>query len=405
MNAHELIFNKEALNRLFPFYIIINKDSIVEACGRSMKKLNNDCVGKPIDQAFELVRPKEGSMSFNMLLKLTNQLVVLKTRDKGEDNALILGQFEYFSQVDKLLLAGTPWLNSIEELKTHQLVLSDFAHNDHVLDILHALKEQEIINNDLKKLVAKINQQKNELKNKEEQILAALSKEKELSNLKSSFVTLASHEFRTPLACIRSSIELMQFQLAKIKVSDNILRHQNNIVVEVDRLSELLNGILIVGKIESNLFECNKEPIDLEYFINRILYNLTYGKADKRQVAIEICGTKEKVMADPVLLEQILTNLLSNAFKYSQGKMPPQIRISYNPTLLQIKVKDFGIGIPHDDKSKIFDAFHRAENAGNIQGTGLGLFITKSFIDLHEGTISFTSIAEKGSEFTVSLPK
>jgi signal transduction histidine kinase len=405
MNAHHLIFDEETLNRLFPFYIIVNKDSIVEACGRSMKKLNTGCVGKPIDQAFELVRPKEGSMSFSMLLKLTNQLVVLKTRDKGDDNALILGQFEYFSQVDKLLLAGTPWLNSIEELKTHQLVLSDFAHNDHVLDILHALKDQEIINNDLKKLVSKINQQKNELKNKEEQILAALNKEKELSNLKSSFVTLASHEFRTPLACIRSSIELMQFQLAKIKVSDNILRHQNNIVVEVDRLSELLNGILIVGKIESNLFECNKEPIDLEYFINRILYNLTYGKVDKRPVAIEISGAKEKVMADPVLLEQILTNLLSNAFKFSQGKTPPQIRISYAPALLQIKVKDFGIGIPYDDKSKIFNAFHRAENAGNIQGTGLGLFITKSFIDLHEGTISFTSIAERGSEFTVSLPK
>ena len=125
---------------------------------------------------------------------------------------------------------------------------------------------------------------------------------------------------------------------------------------------------------------------------------------DQRKITFTAQGDKQTVMADPLLLNNALTNLISNAFKYSAGKKDPEIKLNMGAEYFTITVKDFGIGIPVNEQNKIFQAFHRAENVHAIKGTGLGMFITKNFIELHGGKISFTSIPEKGTKFTVTVP-
>jgi signal transduction histidine kinase len=253
--------------------------------------------------------------------------------------------------------------------------------------------------------VEKINEQKNKLKKGEDLILNSLQKERELNQLKSNFVSIASHEFRTPLAVIRSSIELMQINIMRPGVPlNNIEKHVNNVLSEVDHLSELIDEVLTVGKIESNSLTCKKEAIDLHSFLLKIINSVHSIQNDGRSVTVNSLGIAQPLMADTLLLSHILNNLLSNAFKYSKGKNQPIVTILYEKDDLQIRVKDFGVGIPFDEQGKIFQAFFRAENVHQLPGTGLGMFITKSFIDLHGGQISFKSIPEKGTEFTIWIP-
>lgn len=246
----------------------------------------------------------------------------------------------------------------------------------------------------------------NERKKAEEQLLKSLTRERELNQLKSSFVNLASHEFRTPLACIRSSAELLDILTSKTNVNAaKIARHTSNIFEEVDRLSELMDEVLTVGKIESDKFSCKKEPV----LISKLVYNKVNSvgtvQEDGRSIKVKLLNEKSMIMIDPLLIGYVLTNLISNAFKYSKGKKSPEIHLDFNTKDCVIKIKDFGIGIPFDEQDKIFQAFYRAENVHNIKGTGLGMFITKKFIELHGGTISFTSIPEKGTEFTLIIPQ
>lgn len=241
-------------------------------------------------------------------------------------------------------------------------------------------------------------------KKTEELILKSLQKERELNQLKSNFVSLTSHEFRTPLACIRSSVELTEIYASKSgNVLPYVLKHTQNILSEIDRLSSLIDKVLTVSKIESQGLTCRKEPIDLVALLDENVNNIEKIQKDKRAVTIEIEGTPRLVMADPLLLSHAVTNLISNAFKYSIGRHQPIIYLTFNKSSFTIMVKDFGIGVPGKDQKKIFTAFHRAENTHNIEGTGLGLFITKKFIELHKGTITFNSVEQKGSEFTIKI--
>lgn len=399
------LFNTQIINRLFPFHLLINRNLVIQSCGKSMKKLHGNCIGRSFIDCFQLMRPVETVIDFNKLFKLTDTLVIIKTRDGRETTTLIKGQFEYLEGDDQLLFIGTPWFNSLEQLRMTNLMLNDFAHHCPTIDLLHQIKTQDIVNDDLKRLVETINEQKNKLKKGEKNILSSLEKERELNQLKSSFVSLASHEFRTPLSCIRSSIELMQINAERpgVPLSD-IKRHQNNILLEVDHLSRLIDEVLTVGKIESNSFRCKKQRIDIEIFLQEIIKKIIPIQEDGRSVSVFIYGTAQPVMADHLMLTHIITNLLSNAFKYSKGKSQPIVTLFYEAEGLKMKIKDYGIGIPFGDQSKIFQAFFRAENVNNISGTGLGMFITKSFIELHDGQITFKSIPEKGSEFTIWLP-
>ena len=399
-----LLFNNSHLNILFPFHVLINKDFIIEACGKSMKKFSGDHTDKLFSTCFQLIRPCEEDLNFYTLCNLANQLLLLKALNGDSSAIIIKGEITYFEKEQKLLFTGTPWFNAVEELKTFKLMISDFPHNNPTVDLLHLLKTQEIINQDLNQLIITINGQKNKLKNGEEQILITLKKERELNQLKSNFISFASHEFKTPLACIRSSIELIQIILTEpLPQLPRTIKHLNNIELEVDQLSKLIDEVLIIGKQDSNIFSCKKVPTNLYAVIQNIINTITQIQDDKRSVTLIANDTSRLIMADPHLLNQIFNNIISNALKYSKGKKQPVVTIMYFKNEVQIIIQDFGIGIPSQQQAEIFQAFFRAENTNQIEGTGLGLFITKNFIELHGGSISFKSLPQKDTIFTVGL--
>lgn len=241
-------------------------------------------------------------------------------------------------------------------------------------------------------------------KKAEHVILKSLHRERELNQLKSSFVSVASHEFRTPLAIIRSSLELSEIYASKVlHLIPNIAKHNSNIFKQIDRLSLLIDEVLIVSKLESQVFTCKRETADIVELLREIIFYLESIQKDKRKVIFNIRGTARKVMIDPLLLNHAITNIITNAFKYSTGRQGPVITLSFYEKTFSISVKDYGIGIPADDQAKIFQAFYRAGNASLVEGTGLGMFIAKRFIELHKGKVSFSSRPNEGTEFLIRM--
>ncbi|QNL22677.1 PAS domain S-box protein [Hyphobacterium sp. CCMP332] len=243
-------------------------------------------------------------------------------------------------------------------------------------------------------------------KKAEKQMQDALEKHKELNELKSRFVSMTSHEFRTPLTTIKSNIELLEWQLEKQKMQINPGMNKNFVRIgsEVKRLTELMDDILIIGRIESGKIPFIPVSNDYVLLMKEILENSFSRRKDGRSV--EFYSNCEKIIGDfdPNVYDHIISNLISNAFKYSKGKGNPELHLNYKNDYLEIKVKDKGIGIPKEDLEQLFDSFYRASNVENVQGTGLGLAIVKEFAQMHSATIDISSEVNKGTEITIIQP-
>jgi len=240
----------------------------------------------------------------------------------------------------------------------------------------------------------------------EEDLQKALVQEKELSNMKSRFITMTSHEFRTPLTTIQTNLELLGFHLkAKADgIDDKIERYFGRIGKEVDRLTGLMNDILLLGRINSGKLAFNPVSLGLVELLDEVTRNHQFVNGESRIVQIEISGEPKPVVADQVVLNQIFFNVFSNALKYSPGAPPPVCTLNFLENQVRIEVRDFGLGIPADDLPHIFESFHRGRNVSTIQGTGLGLQITRQFVEMHGGTISLQSEEGKGTTVYLTLP-
>lgn len=242
-----------------------------------------------------------------------------------------------------------------------------------------------------------------ELAESKKEVLKALEKEKELNNLKSSFVTTASHEFRTPLGTILSSASLISRYTAPGD-ADKRAKHVERIRSAVTNLTEILNDFLSIDKLEEGIIRNNPVQFPLEPFIGKTIDELkAIAKADQ-QLVYDHEEEYTMVMLDQQLFRNVIINLISNAIKYSPEKSTVNIRSEISHNKIIIRITDQGIGIPRQDQHHIFTRFFRAQNATNIQGTGLGLNIVKKYIELMEGDISFESEVEKGTTFKVELP-
>jgi len=248
-----------------------------------------------------------------------------------------------------------------------------------------------------------------ERKQAEEDIRKALEKEKELSELKSNFVTTASHEFRTPLATILSSAELLRKYNHKLG-EDQKLTQLQQIQTTVTHMTQLLNDVLLIGKAEAGKLEYNPAPLDLVQFCHALVEGMqlsaTYSQDGASGHKISFCsqGQCTNASMDEKLLRHILTNLLSNAIKYSPQGGTVYLDLVCQPGEAIFQVRDEGIGIPATEQTKLFDSFYRASNVGTISGTGLGLAIVKKSVDLHGGTITVESEAGAGTTFIVTIP-
>ena len=235
-------------------------------------------------------------------------------------------------------------------------------------------------------------------------VIEALEKERELNVLKSRFVTTASHEFRTPLGTILSSASL----LARYNNEQDLekrMRHIERIKSSVANMTEILNDFLSLDKLEEGIIRNNPVDFNLFELIEKTSEDLRSILKNGQTLEV-ICDVQEvHLHLDQQLIKNIIINLVSNAIKYSPEEKPILITIKDHPNKTELSVADQGIGIPEEDQLHLFDRFFRANNSGNIQGTGLGLNIVKKYTELIGAEISFKSTLNEGSVFTVKFPK
>lgn len=242
--------------------------------------------------------------------------------------------------------------------------------------------------------------------NTEKEMESALQKERELNELKSNFVSMASHQFRTPLTVIYSDIELLNYKIepASKEIKKEVTVISNRIVAEIDRITELMNNILVFGKYESGTLKLNIQKFNLPKFIEKLLETYFNNEPDQRKLTFEIKGKPKLVKSDEGILIHILTNLISNALKYSYNKPSPIIKLNYLTSSYSIEIIDFGIGIPEEESKYLFQSFFRASNTSSIIGSGLGLAIVKQFTELLNGTITIKNNTTKGTIATLTFP-
>ena len=246
----------------------------------------------------------------------------------------------------------------------------------------------------------------NESKLAEQQMIKALETEKQLNDLKSKFVSMASHEFRTPMTAIKSSAEIADLYLSGFNDEKigKVRNHIKTIDLEVDRLTELVNNILLLSKIESNSIQLNTYETDIVDAVKNIAARQKMLQENNRSVNFKSTGIPQKAFLDPLHLKHIVDNLLSNAFKYSVGKKDPELVLNFLDNEFEIVVKDHGIGIPKEEHEDVFKSFFRAKNTGTINGTGLGLVLVHHFVSMHEGSVRFESDTNKGTSFFIKIP-
>ena len=236
-----------------------------------------------------------------------------------------------------------------------------------------------------------------------DELTRALSKEKELGDLKSRFVSMASHEFRTPLSTILSSASLLA-KYIEAHEQDKRDKHINRIKSSVNNLTDILNEFLSIGRIEDGKIVAKFVSFNVKEFIEDICTEMRGIVKANQQINYQHVGS-EMIELDDTLLRNVIFNLLSNAIKFSAEDGLIEIYSNVDKDSLNIIIKDNGIGISQDDQQHLFERFFRASNATNIQGTGLGLHIVAKYIELMDGSINFESSLENGTSFSVSFAK
>jgi len=266
--------------------------------------------------------------------------------------------------------------------------------------------ELEKLTNELEKRVKDrtmiLEEALHDLENSREELSAALEKEKELNELKSRFVSMASHEFRTPLATILSSLSLVN-KYGEINDAVGQSKHMARIKTSVSHLTDILNDTLSISKLEEGKVVLSYTYFDLELYIGGTLQELQVLANKGQQLNYTHTGMKS-VYLDIKVLKQIIFNLVSNAIKFSPDNSNIDIFTHAYPSTITLQVTDYGIGIPDEDKEHLFERFFRAQNVTNIQGTGLGLNIVAKFVELLNGNITFESQYGKGTTFFIKIP-
>jgi len=240
------------------------------------------------------------------------------------------------------------------------------------------------------------------LEESQEELSEALSKEKELSEIKTRFVSMASHEFRTPLSTILSSATLVS-KYTSAEENDKRERHVKKIKDSVSHLNNLLEDFLSLGKLEEGKVTVTISSFGVREFIDDIIEEMKVIQKKGQQIICKY-GGEENFTTDKRLLKNILINLFSNAIKFSGENKSIGIDITNNG-LLSVVLKDEGVGIPEEDQRHLFTTFFRGKNVTNIEGTGLGLPIVKRYVDLLQGNVSLKSVLGEGTIVYLTLPE
>lgn len=230
-----------------------------------------------------------------------------------------------------------------------------------------------------------------------------LARERELNELKSRFVSMVSHEFRTPLAIISSTAGILLNHSHHLSEPQQRTRMET-IQTQVTHLADLLNDILLISRAEQVGLEFHPANLDIEQLCRHTVQEQQSLAGDSHHISFSAQGECVAFVGDRQLLLRLFNNLISNAMKYSPDGGPVDVDLACDAQAVVITIRDEGLGIPEADQKHLFEPFHRAENVGTIPGTGLGLSIIKQVVEAHSGTIEFESQPEQGTTFRITLP-
>lgn len=298
-----------------------------------------------------------------------------------------------------------------------RLAVSEVQYQDRVIytGFIHDLSKEKVAEESLKRYASELeelveNRTKSlkkmlhELEKAKEEASMALEKEKQLNRMKSRFVSMASHEFRTPLSSMQLSAVLIEKYL---QTSDNIqiLKHLHKIKNAIASLNSILNDFLSLEKLDTGIVKPHFDSFDIVKFSEELTEEMQLITKEDQIIIYQHTGSESDLNLDQNLLRNCLMNLISNAIKYSGEHTLIEFSTEINEDRYVFSVKDNGIGIPEEDQSGLFQPFFRAHNIGNIPGTGLGLNIVQRYVNLMDGLVHFESKSNKGTEFTLSFQK
>ncbi|MBO3461957.1 MAG: HAMP domain-containing histidine kinase [Aetokthonos hydrillicola CCALA 1050] len=246
------------------------------------------------------------------------------------------------------------------------------------------------------------------LRKQVEETRLALEREREVSELKSRFIAIACHEFRTPLTSILLSCEFLKNHQHKL-TEDARLRYFRQIKSSVKNMNQILEDVLIAGSVQAGKLQFKPAPLALVNFCFDLVEQIQLSAGDRYTIHfISQCSynstIKDRPLMDENLLRHILTNLLSNAIKYSPEGGDIHFNLICDQESVILRIQDHGIGIPEEEQGELFTSFFRCSNTGKLPGTGLGLTIVKNAVELHGGQITVESGVGLGTTFTVILP-
>lgn len=289
--------------------------------------------------------------------------------------------------------------NSLRELNT-ELEKRVYDRTEELAEAVNQLLD---INKQLEVEIVERKAAEQALLKSQDELQKAYEKEKELNELKSRFVSMASHEFRTPLSTILSSSDLVE-AYQKEEQQHKRLKHINRIKSSVSNMIGILNDFLSLSRLEEGRIEEKPVTFNLEAFCLDVEEQMQGLLKPDQNIKCEITLTHPTINLDKKLLQNIMFNLMSNAIKYSENGKTITLRVNQMHEHLTVEVIDQGIGIPEEEQQHLFTRFFRARNVENIQGTGLGLNIVKRYVELMKGNITFESIAGEGTTFKVVIP-
>ncbi len=339
-------------------------------------------------EATGIVRPESGSPPYRLCIRSLNDVHSLgEAPEVGRAR-----QIRLFGIIGAIVLVAGVWIALLRSrLKRERQVAKERARAD------RAVRELNM------SLESRVGQRTAELQTAQEELKRALAAEREVGELKSRFVALVSHEFRTPLGITMSAVELLRGYMDRLpeaerkELLDDI--HQATL-----RMAAMMEQVLLLGKVEEGKVNFNAEPIDLQQFGEKIADEMRSATNAKCPLEFSVENDLRGAAGDENLIRHLLSNLLSNAVKYSPAGKPVEFRIRREGVNAVVTVRDHGIGIPPADQQRLFEAFHRAGNVGTTPGTGLGLLIVKRCAELHGGSVRFESRENEGTTFTVRLP-
>ena len=245
------------------------------------------------------------------------------------------------------------------------------------------------------------------VKNRTQELEESLEREKELGLLKTSFVSMASHQFRTPLTVIQSNSDLLEI-LSNSSGNKEAIKYKkatDRIKGEIIKMTTLIDEVLILGNLTSGNIHYSPEYFDLIKFCEILIKQFNSIQQDGRILKFEIEGKPCDTYLDSKLLSHALSNLISNAFKYSKGEDNPKLIVAFKPYEINLIVQDFGLGVPKDEIQNLFQPFFRANNTKEIKGTGLGLSIAKEYTEINKGTLTVDTTEGIGSSFEINFKK